>query len=186
MEFRERKLKGVFEITLNPHRDPRGFFMRTFDDERFAAAGLGRKWVQENHSQSLVKGTIRGLHFQFPPFTETKLVRCTRGSILDVFVDLREGSETFGGWDSIVLSESNFTMIFIPPGFAHGFCTLENQCDVMYKVDNWYNRDAEAGLFWNDSELAIQWPVSEPTLSEKDSRNITLSEFRSKYGAIRL
>ena len=107
MEIKERKLKGTFEISLKPHIDSRGFFMRTFDDIIFKENHLERKWVQENHSRSEEKGIIRGLHFQLPPFTETKLVRCIKGAVLDVFVDLREGSETLGHWDSIELSEDN-------------------------------------------------------------------------------
>ena len=139
MEFIKRKLSGVYEINLTPHLDSRGFFMRTYDQTLFEKSGLNRKWVQENHSQSAKEGIIRGLHFQLPPFSETKLVRCIKGHIKDVFVDLRQESSTFGQWDSIELSEDNFRMILIPRGFAHGFCTLEKDCEVFYKVDNYYS-----------------------------------------------
>ena len=181
MEIKERKLKGTFEISLKPHMDSRGFFMRTFDDIIFKENHLERKWVQENHSRSEEKGIIRGLHFQLPPFTETKLVRCIKGAVLDVFVDLREGSETLGHWDSIELSEDNKKMIFIPRGFAHGFCTLTDISEVLYKVDNFYSSTSESGLLWNDKDIAIKWPTNSPILSEKDKNNMVFQEFISNY-----
>lgn len=184
MEIKARKLKGVFEITLAPHMDQRGFFMRTFDIEYFKNAGLDRNWVQENHSRSEQKEIIRGLHFQLPPFTETKMVRCINGAVLDVFVDLRKNSFTFGQWDSIELSADNKKMIFIPRGFAHGFCTLTEISEVVYKVDNLYNKEHERGLMWNDNDMNINWPVENPVLSEKDQRNMTLKEFVEKYSFI--
>ena len=182
MEFLERKLKGVYEIILNPHLDKRGFFMRTFDLESFKNNDLDTNWVQENHSCSEKKGIIRGLHMQLPPFSETKLVRCTYGAVLDIFVDLRENSETFGQWDGMELSAENKKMIFIPRGFAHGFCTLTEVSEVLYKVDNVYSKTHELGILWNDRELSIDWPVQDPILSEKDSNNLTLTQFIKKYG----
>jgi len=184
MEIKERKLKGTFEISLNPHGDSRGFFMRTFDEGIFEGANLKRTWVQENHSSSGRKGIIRGLHFQLPPHAETKMVRCIRGKVLDVFVDLRKGSETFGQWDSIELTEENKKMIFIPRGFAHGFCTLTERSEVLYKVDNYYTPNAERGLLWNDNDLKINWPVESPILSEKDKKNLSLKEFINQYNAL--
>ncbi|MBN2519285.1 MAG: dTDP-4-dehydrorhamnose 3,5-epimerase [Bacteroidales bacterium] len=181
MEITERKLKGVFEITLRPITDNRGFFMRTFDEKIFVNNTIHRKWVQENHSRSEQKGVIRGLHFQFPPHSETKLVRCIKGAILDVFVDLRKDSTTFGKWDSIELSEENKKMIFIPRGFAHGFCTLTDLSEVLYKVDNFYTPEVEGGLLWNDPDLKINWPVQTPFLSEKDNNNMSFIEFKKKY-----
>lgn len=186
MEIKERKLKGVFEIVLKPNTDSRGFFMRTFDDELFKKAGLERKWVQENHSKSTQEGIIRGLHFQLPPFSETKMVRCINGKILDVFVDLRKNSSTFGKWDSIELSAENKKMIFIPRGFAHGFCTLSENSEVLYKVDNSYSKEHERGLIWNDNQIRIDWPVKDPVLSEKDKINWTLAEFVNKLNGIEL
>ncbi len=159
--------------------------MRVFDAGLFEAAGLNRTWQQENHSRSERRGIIRGLHFQFPPFAETKLVRCIRGAVLDVFVDLRRHSPTFGQWDSLELSEANQKMVFIPRGFAHGFCTLTPESEVLYKVDNVYNREHEGGLLWSDPDLGIDWPTEQPVLSEKDGRNMTLREFVDKYGAIK-
>ena len=184
MEIKERKIKGVFEITLKPLVDNRGFFMRTYDEEIFKKYGINRKWVQENHSRSEKKGIIRGLHFQFPPYVETKIIRCIRGSIFDVFVDLRKNSATFGRWDSIELSEENKKMILIPRGFAHGFCTLTDNCEVLYKVDNYYASDHEGGIIWNDPDLNINWGVETPILSEKDLKNMTLKEFCDKYRGI--
>ena len=186
MEIKERKLEGVFEITLNPNKDDRGFFMRTFDDAIFRENGINRKWVQENHSRSEIKGIIRGLHFQLPPYSETKLVRCIRGSVLDVYVDLREGSNTFGKWDSIELSEENKKIIFIPRGFAHGFCTLTDISEVLYKVDNFYTPSSELGLLWNDNDINIKWPVKSPILSDKDSKNLSLKEFIKIHQSIKI
>jgi len=177
MDVKERKLKGVFEISLTALKDNRGFFMRTFDKSLFQEAGIDREWVQENHSRSEQKGILRGLHFQLPPFSETKLVRCIRGAVLDVFVDLRKDSETFGKWDSIELTEHNHKMILIPRGFAHGFCTLTEVSEVLYKVDNYYSPEHERGLLWNDKELKIEWPVINPILSEKDRNNMSFKEF---------
>jgi len=177
MEIKERKLKGTFEINPTPHIDERGFFMRTWDKEIFQHNNLEFNWVQENHSRSEKAGIIRGLHFQLPPFAETKLVRCIRGSVLDVFVDLRNDSPTFGQWDSIELSEDNKNMILIPRGFAHGFCTISKVSEVVYKVDNYYSREHERGIVWNDPELAIIWPVQDPVLSEKDQQNMSFLDY---------
>ncbi|MDA3954700.1 MAG: dTDP-4-dehydrorhamnose 3,5-epimerase [Bacteroidales bacterium] len=184
MEISERKLKGTYEICLNPHVDNRGFFMRTFDESIFKEKGLERKWVQENHSRSEEKGIIRGLHFQLPPFTETKLVRCIKGKILDVFVDLRKDSKTFGMWDSIELSATNKKMIYIPRGFAHGFCTITNESEILYKVDNFYNAKAEVGIIWNDPDIKINWQVDTPVLSLKDKNNLLLKDFIKHFQGI--
>lgn len=181
MEFIEKKLKGAFEIRLKPIKDNRGFFMRVFDYKIFKKAGINNKWVQENHSKSLGKGIIRGLHLQFPPIAETKLVRCIRGAVLDVFIDMRKNSETFGQWDAIELSEENKKMVLIPRGFAHGFCTLTDISEVVYKVDNYYSPEHECGLLWNDPDLNINWPIDKPILSDKDKKNITLKEFIDKH-----
>lgn len=186
MEIKERRLNGVFEISLLPHLDTRGFFMRTFDSNIFKNAGLERQWVQENHSRSEQRGIIRGLHFQLPPFSETKLVRCINGAVLDVFVDLRKDSSTFGQWDCIELSADNKKVIFIPQGFAHGFCTLSNVSEVLYKVDNFYNKEAERGLHWNDEELKIMWPTQNPILSEKDQLNMTLKDFKNTINFLKI
>ncbi len=184
MEIKTRKLKGVYEIQLSPIGDNRGFFMRTFDINEFNKYDLNKMWVQENHSRSTQKGIIRGLHFQLPPSTETKLVRCISGAVLDVFVDLRKDSSTFGQWDSIRLSAENKKMVFIPRGFAHGFCTLTEESEVLYKVDNFYSKENERGIMWNDGDIKIDWPTKDPVLSEKDKKNMKLGEFNTEYGGI--
>lgn len=184
MEIKTCSINGVYEIILKPFSDDRGFFMRTYDVELFEKAGINKQWIQENHSRSEKKWTIRGLHFQLAPFTEAKLVRCIKGAILDVFVDLRKNSETFCKWDSIELTEKNKKMILIPRGFAHGFCTLTDDTEVLYKVDSPYSREKEAGILWNDSDLKINWPVVNPILSEKDKQNLTIREFIEKFVAI--
>lgn len=187
MKIIERRLKGVFEITLEPHNDERGFFMRTFDQKLFKDAGVDRDWVQENHARSEKKNIIRGLHFQYPPYSETKLVRVVSGSILDVFVDIRKNSETFGLWDSIILSDENKKMVLIPRGFAHGYHTLTEVSEVLYKVDNYYIPEYEGGIIWNDKDLNIDWELGNdksPILSEKDSKNVTFNDFKKNYRSI--
>jgi dTDP-4-dehydrorhamnose 3,5-epimerase len=184
MEFTARKLDGVYEITLKPHLDKRGYFMRTFDINAFKESDLHFNWVQENHSRSEQKGIIRGLHFQLPPYSETKLVRCIQGAILDVFVDLRKDSPGFEQWDCIELSAANKKMILIPRGFAHGFLTLTDISEVVYKVDNFYSKEFERGLMWNDQQIGIDWPVKKPILSDKDKQNMTFIEFVNEYGGL--
>ncbi len=180
----ERKIKGVFEIQLEPREDKRGFFMRTYDDKIFKEQGIHRNWAQENHSLSVEKGIIRGMHFQFPPYSETKLIRVVRGEIYDVFVDLRKGSQTFLKWDSIKLSAENKKMIYLPRGFAHGFCTLTKNCEVVYKVDNYYSPESEGIIRWNDQDIGIDWPVTEPIISEKDSNAKGIKEFIGRCGGL--
>ena len=180
MEIKKRKLSGVYEISLKPNIDSRGFFMRTYDDELFKKFKLNKNWVQENHSRSDKKGIIRGLHIQLPPFSETKMVRCIKGAIYDVIVDLRKDSKTFGQWDAVELSEENKKIIFIPRGFAHGFCTLSDISEVVYKVDNYYSKKHEMGLIWNDKDININWNIKDPILSEKDCKNMTFKEFTKK------
>lgn len=171
MFFKERKLKGVFEITPKIIDDSRGFFMRTYDKTLFKKYGIDKQWTQENHSGTISKGTIRGMHFQLPPYTEAKLVRCIKGKILNVFIDLRIDSETFGKWDSIELSATNKIMILIPRGFANGFCILEDNSELIYKTDNEYKPEFERRITWNDPDISIKWPTLKPVLSKKDRNN---------------
>ena len=172
---------GVYEIQLEPQEDERGFFMRVYDDMTFKQFGIHRVWVQENHSLTLEKGTIRGMHFQLPPFQETKLVRVIRGKIHNVFVDLRRDSQTFGEWDHITLSAANKKMVYIPKGFAHGFCTLTRNCEVLYKMDNYYADGHESSIKWDDPDLDIEWPVDDPIVSEKDAKAVSFKEFEEKW-----
>ena len=184
MIIKELELRGVFEIRLSPHFDERGFFTRTFDDETFRETQITRSWVQENQSHTFKSGTIRGLHFQFPPFSETKLIRVLNGKILDVIVDLRLESETFGEWKSIELSRDNNKLLLVPRGFAHGFCTLVDNCDVFYKVDNVYSPEYESGIRWDDDTLNIRWPIGNPIVSSKDNNLLTFEEFVANYKGI--
>ncbi|ELR98321.1 dTDP-4-dehydrorhamnose 3,5-epimerase [Gloeocapsa sp. PCC 73106] len=181
MKINSLKLSGTYEISLEPRQDSRGYFMRTYDDNIFNQYQLVTNWVQENQSLSLKQGIIRGLHFQRPPHAETKLIRVLRGAILDVFVDLRRTSSTYGQWDSLELSEDNHKLVYIPKGFAHGFCTLSDQTLVSYKVDSCYQPDSEGGLLWNDPGLNIVWSVKIPQLSEKDLQWHSFKEFETPF-----
>jgi dTDP-4-dehydrorhamnose 3,5-epimerase len=176
MLFQSTSIEGLFEIHLAAREDARGYFMRTYDVGLFEKNGLQTEWVQENQSLSVEVGTIRGLHFQRPPFSETKLVRALAGRILDVAVDLREGSETFGKFHAVELSALNRKCLYIPKGFAHGFYTFEPNSILAYKVDQVYSPQAEGGLIWNDKAVGIEWP-SEPTImSDKDRILPSLAE----------
>lgn len=177
MNVKETLLQGVYEFELSPFEDHRGFFMRTYDSSILIQHGVNREWVQENHSSSSQKGTIRGLHFLLSPHTDAKLIRCIRGEIFDVIVDLRKNSPTFGKWESFILSEQNKKCLFIPRGFAHGFCTLTENCDLLYKHDNYYNKSFDSGILWNDPDLAIEWPAKNPILSERDIKLPSFREF---------
>ncbi|MFD1772613.1 dTDP-4-dehydrorhamnose 3,5-epimerase [Paenibacillus rhizophilus] len=180
MKIIPRRLEGVFEIRLSPLSDHRGLFMRTYDESILSSYGIHRHWVQENQSVTIRKGTIRGLHFQYSPSSESKLVRVAAGAVLDVFVDLRKDSPTFGEWDSLELSEDNRAMIYIPRGFAHGFCTLCDHCTVQYKVDREFSAANDGGIRWNDPSIAVRWPTETPILSDKDKNLPTLDMFISQ------
>ncbi|HLJ62716.1 MAG TPA: dTDP-4-dehydrorhamnose 3,5-epimerase [Stellaceae bacterium] len=160
------------------HGDDRGFFSETFSKRSLEAAGIFAEFVQDNHSRSTERGVVRGLHFQTPPFAQAKLLRVTKGSIFDVAVDIRRGSPTYGQWIAEVISADAWNQIFIPVGFAHGFCTLEPGSEVLYKVSNYYAPECDRGLAWNDPALAIPWPVApdEAILSSRDCRHPTLAE----------
>ncbi len=181
MEIIPLKLKGSYEIRLTPRGDQRGYFMRTYDRQIFLENGLQTEWVQENQSLSTQLHTIRGLHFLLPPHTETKLVRAAQGRILDVFVDLRRDSETFGQWDSVELSEDNNKAVYIPKGFAHGFCTLTERTIVQYKVDSSYVAASDSGIRWDDPTISIDWIARNPILSERDKNLPLLKNFDSPF-----
>lgn len=181
MEFRPLRLPGAYEIVMAPQRDERGYFARTYDEEVFDRHGLKRPWVQENQSVSRRRGVIRGLHFQKPPDTETKLVRVVVGRVWDVIVDLRRTSASFGQWEAVELSAEAQNMLYVPRGFAHGFCTLSDEAWVLYKVDAYYADASEGGLRWNDASLGIPWPVSDPLISAKDRALPELRDFVSPF-----
>jgi dTDP-4-dehydrorhamnose 3,5-epimerase len=158
--------------------DPRGTFAETYSRRALAAAGIDAEFVQDNHSVSKAKGVVRGLHFQLPPHAQGKLVRVVRGAILDVALDLRQGSPTYGRHVSELLSAENGVQLWVPPGFAHGLCTLEPDTEVIYKLTAYYAPDCDRGLQWDDPALAIAWPVAvaEAILSDRDRAHPTLAE----------
>lgn len=163
---------------ISPRRfeDSRGWFTESWNRSRLEAAGIAFDFCQDNHSLSRPKATLRGLHFQAPPFAQTKLVRCLRGRIFDVAVDIRRASPTFGHWAGLELSADNGKQLLIPAGYAHGFVTLEPDCEIAYKVDAYYSAECDGGLAWNDPAIAIDWPLdgADPMLSDKDRSLPTL------------
>lgn len=163
-------LDGVLLITPRRYGDSRGHFSETYNKEVFDSLGVNARFVQDNQSFSSQRGTIRGMHFQVPPHAQAKLVRVVRGAIFDAVVDLRAAAPTRGHWAGFRLSASDGGQLFVPRGFAHGFCTLEPDTEVIYKVDDYYSRDHERGVRWNDTEIAIRWPdeADESTLVERD------------------
>ncbi len=170
---------------LKPKRieDPRGWFVETYNQKRLAALGIDVVFRQDNHSLSRPVGVLRGLHFQTPPHAQAKLVRCVRGRIWDVAVDVRVGSPTYGQWEAAELSGDNGLQLYVPVGFAHGFVTLEPDTEVEYKVSAFYDRDSEGGLIWNDPTLALPWPLPPggPVVSDKDQLLPGLAEFKSPF-----
>jgi dTDP-4-dehydrorhamnose 3,5-epimerase len=169
MIFKETKLKGAFIIDLEKHQDDRGFFARTFCKQEMEAHGLISSVAQANMSLSKIRGTLRGMHYQKSPFEETKLVRCTRGGLYDVIIDLRTDSPTYKKWIGIELTADNFRMLYVPQKFAHGFITLTNDTEATYMVSQFYSPGSELGIRWNDPQFSIQWPIDVQVISEKDS-----------------
>ncbi|MFH0930095.1 MAG: dTDP-4-dehydrorhamnose 3,5-epimerase [Candidatus Moraniibacteriota bacterium] len=181
MEFIETSLKGAYRIKPKVFQDERGFFLETYSEKVFKENGIDAKFVQDNHSLSVKKGVLRGLHFQEPPNEQAKLVRVMRGKVLDVIVDIRKNSPTYGKWEGIELSGDNFKMLYVPKGFAHAFLTLEDNTEFMYKVDNFYAPESDSGIIWNDLDLNIDWPINDPTLSEKDAKLQKFKDFNSPF-----
>ena len=178
MIFAKTKLKGNFLISLEARKDKRGFFARYFCQEEFKNKKLNTTWVQINTSMSKRIGTLRGLHYQRPPHAEDKLVRCIKGAIWDVVVDLRSGSNTYGKWFGAFLSAKNRTMMYIPKGFAHGFISLQSQTEVLYLVSDFYAPEYEETLIWNDPHVKIAWPLKPNVISEHDSHGSKLSHLK--------
>jgi dTDP-4-dehydrorhamnose 3,5-epimerase len=173
----ETPLEGVLLIDTHFMRDERGFFIESWHQRDYAAAGLAVTFVQDNHSRS-ERGVLRGLHYQDMSAPLGKLIRCTRGAIFDVAVDLRVDSPTFGQWTSAELTEENKRQIYVPPGFAHGFEALSDGTEVQYKQTGFYMPDAEGTVAWNDPEIGITWPIASPTLSARDRNGSSLAEYR--------
>jgi dTDP-4-dehydrorhamnose 3,5-epimerase len=172
VEVSPTEIEAVRLILPRIHRDHRGFFSETYNRSGLATSGIDLEFVQDNHSLSVERGVVRGLHFQIPPYAQDKLVRVVRGSIFDIAVDLRQGSPTYGRHAARVISAADWNQILIPIGFAHGFCTLEPNTEVIYKVTNYYSPEHDRGLLWNDPELGIAWPLAETEaiLSDKDKK----------------
>jgi len=168
MVFKETKLQGAYVISLEPLIDERGFFARTFCQEEFKKHNLNTTIAQANISYNKTKGTLRGLHMQLPPNEESKLIKCIRGAIYDVIVDLRKNSSTFKQWIGVELNADNHQMLYVPEGFAHGFITLENNTEVTYQMNQFYKSGSEKGFRFNDPAFDIIWPMQPKVISERD------------------
>ena len=178
MEFRPTALEGVILVEPDVHGDHRGFFLETYHQQKYAAGGIAGPFVQDNHSKSK-RGTLRGLHGQHRT-PQGKLVRAVEGEIFDVAVDVRRGSPTFGKWVGEVLSAEGFRQLYVPPGFVHGFCVLSESAQVEYKCTTLYSPADDFCVIWNDPEIAIDWPISDPLLSDKDRSAPTLREIEDQ------
>lgn len=179
-EFERLSIDGVVLIKPKVFGDNRGFFMESYKKSEFVQNGITCEFVQDNHSKS-AKGVLRGLHYQAVPKTQAKLIRCSKGKIYDVIVDLRKNSSSFGKWIKVELSEENRHMLFIPAGFAHGFVVLSDEAELLYKTDTEFSPEHDRGLLWNDTEINIDWSIDfEPILSEKDKVQPKLSEIKKE------
>jgi dTDP-4-dehydrorhamnose 3,5-epimerase len=183
MEIRATAIPDVRLITPRRHHDPRGFLSEVYSWRSLAAAGIDIVFVQDNHTMSAATGTVRGLHYQLPPMAQAKLVRVTRGAIYDVAVDLRRRSPTFGRHVGSIISAGAWNQILVPVGFAHGFCTMAPDTEVLYRVSNYYSPANERGLLWNDEALGIDWPVpaGSAILSDRDRANPCLADITDLF-----
>ncbi len=181
MKITKTKLDGVVIIEPDIFGDNRGFFMESWNKKKMEEVGLYYDFVQDNHSKSTVKGTLRGIHFQKGDKAQAKLVRCVKGVVLDVAVDLRKNSPTFKQWVGVELSAENKKQLLIPRGFGHGFVTLTDDVEFLYKADNYYAPEAEGGIRWNDPDIGVEWGVENPILSEKDKINPLLKDCKDLY-----
>lgn len=184
--FETTPISGLLIVTPVRHGDARGFFSETWKADAWHARGLAPAWCQDNHSLSREAGVLRGLHYQSPPKAQAKLVRCTRGRIWDVAVDVRRGSASFGRWFGLELSAGNWRQLFVPRGFLHGFLTLEPDSEVQYKVDNPYAPDCDGAVRWDDPDLGIDWPLAglgagAPVLSAKDAAAPPMAAWQSPF-----
>lgn len=177
MPFHFQPLAIPEVILVEPQRfgDTRGFFMETYQYETFAANGIALRFVQDNHSRS-AKGVLRGLHYQKDPVAQGKLLKAVVGEIFDVAVDIRRGSPTFGQWVGEILSAENGRLLYVPPGFAHGFCVLSETADLIYKTTDYYHPESEKGIIWNDPQIGVEWPIANPLLSIRDQALPSLAE----------
>lgn len=179
MHIQQTKIHGVLILTPDRFVDGRGFFSESWNLRRMKAAGLDYNFVQDNHSLSYDKGTLRGLHVQLPPYGQAKLVRCGRGALFDVAVDVRHGSDTYGEWVGAELSFENGKQLLVPEGCLHGFVTREASTEIVYKCTEFYNPEADRSVRWDDAKIGIEWGITTaPLLSEKDAKASTLSQLR--------
>lgn len=175
------KLADAFVLEPVVHGDHRGFFMESYNDSLFQQHGISFNFIQDNQSLSAEAGVLRGLHYQLNPKAQTKLIRVLTGAIYDVIVDIRKSSPTFGQWVGVILSEHNHRQLLVPKGFAHGFCTLVPHTQVLYKVDEYYSPENDRGILWNDPDLGIDWPTSNPVLSDKDRTHPLLKDAEMNF-----
>ncbi|MCM2675844.1 dTDP-4-dehydrorhamnose 3,5-epimerase [Alkalicoccobacillus plakortidis] len=182
MKVTELELQGVKLIEPPVYQDARGFFTESYQQSAWSDAGIVEAFIQDNHSLSIEMGVIRGLHFQVGESAQSKLVRVLSGSIYDVVVDIRPESPTFTKWSAVTLRAEDHQQLLVPKGFAHGFCTLEPNTQVFYKVDQLYNREKERGIYWADPEIGIYWPIDSPILSEKDRQLPLLDSVKQEIG----
>jgi len=180
MEIEKTFIEGLLVLKPKIFYDERGYFFEPYNKEKYKSVGIDTDFIQDNQSLSQ-KGALRGLHFQSPPFEQGKLVRVVKGIVMDVVVDIRRNSATYGSYFMLELSEKNFLQLWIPSGFAHGFVTLEDNTIFEYKCSNCYNKQSEGGLRWNDEDLNINWNISEPIISEKDQLLPLLKDFVSPF-----
>lgn len=169
LKVRQTEIEGVLLIEPTVHLDSRGWFFESYEKEKYRALGIQEEFVQDNHSFSN-KNILRGLHYRAEP-EQAKLVRVVKGEVFDVVVDIRKSSATFGKWQGFILSDTNYLQLYIPAGFAHGFCVLSDTAEFLYKVSEYYSAEKEKGIIWNDPDIGIDWPISNPVLSEKDQDN---------------
>jgi dTDP-4-dehydrorhamnose 3,5-epimerase len=176
MTFSQTPLLGSYVINLSPYSDERGWFARTYCENEFAEIGHGARWVQMNHSYTTKKGTVRGMHYQLPPYREIKMVRCVRGKVFDVIIDIRRSSDTFRQWFGVELSPAAMNMLYIPEGFAHGFQTLADDSELLYHHSEFYTPNAEGGIRFDDPSVNIKWPLEVTSVSERDRNHPLLTK----------
>lgn len=177
MKVIKGKLDGILIIEPDIFEDPRGFFLESYNRSKYSEIGIKEEFIQDNHSLS-IKGTLRGLHFQLPQNPQVKLVRVTAGEVFDVVVDVRKNSPTFGKWESFILSAKNKKQIYVPLGFAHGFCVISDRAEFLYKCSSYYSPKDERAFAWNDPDVGIKWPVDAPILSKRDQLHPFLKDLK--------